>query len=433
MNKNLFYLLSLMLFSCAVKKTETNSQTPLHYQLNSEFNKQHHVGFILKDLQTGQVVFEQNADKNFSVSSNIRLFTLFTALNTLQDSVPSFQYIVKGDSLVLWPMGDPTFLHPDFAAQPAFDFLKNSGKNIYLVNGRYKGQKYGNGWPWDNYSSGNQTEIRDFPIYGNVISYMVKPNGTARLCPDLPSLFYAEITEDARAKSVRRSLSGNNLYVPTNLPTGYVQRIPIVFNKNLTESLLTDTLLASGYATTSVVDIPWKPVAANAKQFYNSKASQVYKELLNSESNLIAEHLMLNCAVSEGGEMSLQAGKDIAKKYLQGIVNEKNYLWVDASGLSSDNIASPRTLVNLLEKIRHNVADDVKLLAMFPQYLAEGKQPYVFAQLGKARAVYNLSGYIMGKSGKKYAFSYLNNHLLKPEAEIKSEIEKNLLLVHSNF
>lgn len=435
MKKILPYVLLyfILLVSCTAKKTDSNSKKVFHEQIISGFDQQHHVGFILKDLQTGEVVFEKDADKSFNSSSNIRLFTLYTALNVLEDSIPTFQYSLKGDSLLLWPMADPTFLHPDFPSQPAFDFLKNSGKNIYLVNGRYKGNKFGNGWGWDNYTSGNQTEIRDLPIYGNVISYVVDGNKTATLSPDLPSLFYSELKEDSNTKTVRRSVSGNNLYVPASLSAGYTQKIPIAFNNTLTESLLTDTLLANGYAITSVIGIPWQPVSENAKIVYNNSALSLYKRMLITETNLEAEHLLLNCAALSGGEMSFLAGKRLANKYLSGVLEEKSYRWEDACGLSPNNLASPRVFATLLEKIDAKIADREKLLSLFPAHLANNQQAFAFAQEAKTTTVYNVTGYLIGKSGKTYAFSYLNNNIVKPESEIKSEIEKNLLLIHSNF
>src|SRR5690606_9241391 len=110
----------------------------------------------------------------------------------------------------------------------------------------------------------------------------------------------------ASSKSIRRSFAGNNLYVPEHLSPGYSQKIPIVFSKSLTESLLTDTLLAAGYATTSVTGIPWEPVPTNAKICYNAKTEDVYRMLLKNSDSFIAEHLLLNSAVLSGKEMSLK-------------------------------------------------------------------------------------------------------------------------------
>src|SRR6476661_331690 len=121
-------LFCLLFISCTIKKPSLTGSAEIVNQLNSPVNKQHHIGFVLKDLSSGKVVESYQADKNFTAASNIKLFTFWAGLNMLGDSIPSLQYVISKDSLIIWPMADPTFLHPDFKNQPSFDFLKNSGK-----------------------------------------------------------------------------------------------------------------------------------------------------------------------------------------------------------------------------------------------------------------------------------------------------------------
>lgn len=441
MPKLLYSFTALLLISCSAQKPGFNTKNPLYHQLNQEADNQH-TGFILKDLDNGNIVFEQDADKNFNITSNTKLFTLYAGLQVLKDSVPSFQYVISSDSLLLWPMADPTFLHSDFEQQPAFDFLKNSGKDIYLVNGRYRGSKFGKGWAWDNYNSNFQTEITDFPIYGNVISYCVDENGTSKLFPDLSAMYFAEVTSKASLKEVKRSFTSNNLYVPKQSVPGYNQKIPIFFNDNLKESLLTDTLLASGYATTSVSGISWIPVPSNAKILYNTLINDVYREMLKQDNHFIAEHLMLNYTAYSGKEMSFAEASNSAKKTFTDL-KENSYYWADGSGLSPENLASPRTLVTILSQIRNKLNNDNLLFSLFSQGGKDGTlahmfknipEVFVYAQAGsQSKGTYNISGYLIGKSGKKYAFSYLNNHLVKSEKAIKSDVERVLGYIYQHY
>ena len=134
MNRLLSFLLLSALFiqPCIAQKKKKQSEANLLANKFAEANKPYLSGFLLKELQSGQTVYELNANKSFVLGSNTKIFTLLGGLHILKDSVPSFQYNIHGDSLLIWPMGDPTFLHSEFKAQPAFEFLKNSGKNIYL-------------------------------------------------------------------------------------------------------------------------------------------------------------------------------------------------------------------------------------------------------------------------------------------------------------
>lgn len=426
--------------SCASQKHVTSPQQVISNQLNTEITKQHHVGFLLKDLETGKVVLEQNADKNFIAASNMKLFNLYVGLNMLGDSVPSFQYIVKGDSLLIWPMADPTFLHPAFKDQKAFDFLKNSGKNIYIVGGRYKGQKYGRGWAWDDYNESYQAEITDFPLYGNVVSCSQDSSGVLKLLPDLSSLYFSELSTSKSSTTIKRNTSGNNLSIPARLKIGYKQSLPISFNKNILESLLTDTLLATGLITSSVNTLPWRPVPAQAKIVYNANTKDVFTQMLHASDNFIAEQLLLNYAAANNLEMNGTTVISTASLYFSAL--KSSYQWVDGSGLSRLNLASPQVMVEVLEKIRAKVNNEQELFSLLPaggksgnlkNMFTANSETFIYAKSGSLSNNFNLSGYLIGKSGKRYVFSYLNNNFIKPVSEIKVEVERALTFVHEQY
>lgn len=435
-----FSFLTLAFLSCSPKKELISNKNSLVSQLNSETNKQHHVGFILKDLESHKVVFEQNADKNFIAASNIKLLNFYAGLNMLGDSVPSFQYSIKGDSLLVWPMADPTFLHPSFKSQKAFDFLKNSGKNIFIVSGRYKGEKYGRGWAWDDYNESYQAEITEFPLYGNVMHCSQDSIGGLKFFPDLSSLYYSESSVNKAALSIKRNIDGNNIEVPEVIKKGYKQTLPISFNQGILESLLSDTLLATGLITTSVTILPLRNVPADAKTIYNVKTSEVFEKMLKDSDNFIAEQMLLNYAVANNMEMN---GKIVINKAAQYFPEIKSAAqWVDGSGLSRLNLVTPKLMVDLLEKIKVKVANEQQLFSYLPaggksgtlkNMFTANPQTFIYAKSGSLSNNYNLSGYLLGKSGKHYAFSYLNNNYLKPGKEIKAEVEKFLTFVYEHY
>ena len=59
--------------------------------------------------------------------------------------------------------------------------------------------------------------------------------------------------------------------------------------------------------------------------------------------------------------------------------------------------------------------------------------PFVFAKSGSLSNNYNLSGYLIGKSGKKFVFSFMNNSFLNPTADIRNEVERVLTFIHDNY
>lgn len=433
---------AILFISCAVKKPLNSATSQLiKNELLSAVNSQHHVGFILKDLSSGNIILEQNADKNFTAASNIKIFTLWAGLNMLGDSIPTFSYIINKDSLIIWPMADPTFLNAKFIEQTAFNLLKNSGKDIYIVNGRYKGEKFGKGWAWDDYNESFQAEITELPLYGNMMVAKRNSAGKMEFMPDLSSLYFSETNVSNTAKTIRRNTDNNNLIIPSSLVSGYQQNLPIHFNKNISESLLTDTLLATGLITSSVITLPWRAVPANAKIVFTAKADSVYKQMLHDSDNFIAEQLMLNYAASNNLEMNTETViKQAELKFLKDVTGKIN--WVDGSGLSRLNSISPRATLAVLEKIDTKI-DENRLFNLFPaggksgtiknMFKLDDGSTYIYAKSGSLSNTYNLSGFLIGKTGKKYAFSYLNNNYLKPTAAIKAEVEKVLKLVYNNY
>ena len=441
MNKFFIPVIAFLLISCATQKKQTSSTLPvsLSSELHTAATKQAHIGFILKDISDDRIVFQDNADKNFIAASNIKLLNFLVGLNMLRDSVPSIQYIIKKDSLIIWPMADPSFLHSDFSRQKAFEFIKNSGKDIYIVSGRYKGQKYGNGWAWDDFNESFQPEITAFPIYGNVIKCEQDAVKGLKLSPDLASLYFAELKVKGSEPTIRRQVDNNNITIPKGLVNGYKQYIPIQFNRNIFESLLTDTLLATGMTTSNVTTIPNRPVPSNTKTIFNVSAMEVYEKMLQNSDNFLAEEMLLNYAAAN--DMEINSQKLIETAIAQYLSPDDVVKWVDGSGLSRLNLASPQSMVNILQKISLKLNNEKLLFSTLAtggksgtlkNMFTEG-EPFVFAKSGSMSGVYNLSGYLIGASGKKYAFSYMSNHFTGPVKNMQKEVEGFLNVVRTKY
>src|SRR5690606_3268577 len=80
--------------------------------LESEFYKNHFVGFYLQDAETGQELMNYNGEKLFTPASNVKILSLYAAMKTLKDSIPALRYEYKNEDLYIQGLGDPTFLHP---------------------------------------------------------------------------------------------------------------------------------------------------------------------------------------------------------------------------------------------------------------------------------------------------------------------------------
>src|ERR1041385_414875 len=124
----------------------------------------HFTGFALYDMDAKKMIYELNSDKFFTPASNTKLFTFYTCLKILGDSIPALKYITRNDSLIFWATGDPAFLHTDLKGVKGYDLLKNSDKKLFFSTGQYQNDFFGNGWAWNDYNDDYQAEITELPM-----------------------------------------------------------------------------------------------------------------------------------------------------------------------------------------------------------------------------------------------------------------------------
>ncbi|OYY04649.1 MAG: hypothetical protein B7Y76_02200 [Sphingobacteriia bacterium 35-40-5] len=169
-------------------------------------------------------------------------------------------------------------------------------------------------------------------------------------------------------------------------------------------------------------------------------ADTLYKKMLLPSDNFIAEQILLNIAASRGMEMNTVVVIDYVKKNFLADLPDKA-VWVDGSGLSRQNLFTPRSMVRLCEKIYDELGDQDRLFDLLPQggktgtlkNLFKADKPYVFAKTGSLSNNHNLSGYLITASGKKLIFSFMNNNFTRPTAEIRSEMEKLITQIYKNY
>src|SRR5699024_2909659 len=115
------------------KETHTIEKNPLAQIFkNSDVLSSYFVGFELYDPQTNKVIYAQNEKKYFTPASNTKLYTFYTGLKYLPDKLPALKYIIRGDSLIFWGTGDPSFLRNGRDNGNVYHFLANSTKDLYF-------------------------------------------------------------------------------------------------------------------------------------------------------------------------------------------------------------------------------------------------------------------------------------------------------------
>lgn len=426
-------LVVLLLSACSVNK-KIARQVDKTFK-NSSVVNQYHVGFALYDLANEEMIYGKNEDKYFTPASNTKLFTFYGGLMMLKDSIPSLRYVEKGDSLIFWGTGDPSFLQSQLQGTNAYHFLKNTTKKLFFSPGRYTGSFYGNGWSWDDYNDYYQAEINEFPVMGNLLQLKAQQNKLQVS----PKLFATCLVPDSISNKTRFSVTrefNQNIfrYPALQIPENYRQEVPYKITTAITLNLLSDTLH-------KLVDVIKMDMPESAKTVYSIKKDAVLKEMMLPSDNFIAEQLLLVYANEHAATLSSQdAISYIQKNYLKDLPDQP--IWVDGSGLSRGNLFTPRSVVILLKKIYKEVNNQERLFDMFPAggkvgtlknaYPATDK-PFVFGKTGTLSNVHNQSGYVITKKGKIFLYAFMNNNFVQPTAEVRKEMGRIVTMIHERY
>jgi D-alanyl-D-alanine carboxypeptidase/D-alanyl-D-alanine-endopeptidase (penicillin-binding protein 4) len=222
--------------------------------------------------------------------------------------------------------------------------------------------------------------------------------------------------------------------LPTiSVPSGFSQTVPFKVSDQVLSVLLKEKI--PGFSGSFPLK---KPV--NTKTWYSIPTDTLYRHMLLPSDNFIAEQILLNIAASNGMEMNTSVVIDhVIKKYLSDLPDQVQ--WVDGSGLSRQNLFTPRSMVRLCEKIYDEVGDEKRLFDLLPQggktgtlkNLYKSEKPFVFAKTGSLSNNHNLSGFLVTGKGQRVIFSFMNNNYTRPTAEVRSEMERILTFINQNY
>ncbi|MBL1408590.1 D-alanyl-D-alanine carboxypeptidase [Sphingobacterium faecale] len=397
----------------------------------------HHFGFSLYDLDSSRFVFGKQEDQHFTPASNTKVFTLFTALKTIGDSIPGIQYVQRGDSLIFWGTGDPTFLHPKLDTRRVYDFLHSAeAKYLYYVPQSSSEPAYREGWAIEDYAYDYQPEVASFPIYGNVVRF--KASGKDLIA--IPSYFNTTVGISDRSSkyfSVTRALNSNRFdRSALSVPSGYGSSKPFIWSDSLLVKLLQDTLHRP------IEALPGYEKPADIKTLYSSPRNHVLREMMLPSDNFLAEHLTMVAAdIRYQGFYTDSLRTEIHKTYYSHFLDSIELR--DGSGLSTYNSVSPRSMIQVLLEIKKLIPDENQRYLFFPAggvdgtlknaYALDQGTPFVWAKTGTIHAVHCQSGYIVTRTGRRYAFSFLNNNFITSTSNIRKEMVKIMTFIRQNY
>lgn len=399
----------------------------------AESQLQEHLGFYLYDLTSKKAKLDYNGAKYFTPASNTKIFTFYTSLRLLGDSICSLKYVRHGDSLIFQEMGDPSFLYGHvFDNGRTFQFLKQHQGGIFFSADNFQTPAMGSGWAWDDYNDYYSVERSAFPIYGNLIS--IKKH-VEEVLVFQPQLFEADFTKsnvEHANEEIIRGIDSNQLTYFNGKRKSKEWSIPFRTSDSLTRQLLRDTLSKN-------VDLIHRSRLDSFQLLKSVPADSLYKVMMQDSDNFIAEQLLLQCAAVVSDTLKPEIAIRYATTNLLKDLPDPPQ-WVDGSGLSRFNLFTPRSIASLWQKIYEIVPQDrlFKLLAVggkngtIKNYF-KSDTPYVFGKTGSLNNVCSLSGFVVTKKGKIFIFSLMNNNFISPSSDVRKKMEQIINDVHDKF
>ena len=438
------------------------------------------LGILIVDAQSGQTIYDWNADKYFTPASNTKLFTTTLAMSTLG---PDYRFRttlethgtldasgrLRGD-LILVGRGDPDFSnrHMPFDAKIPFDGPPDKpladladaivAKGVKEIDGDVVGDD--SYFPYAPYPEG--WEVGDVPFYygapvsaicldDNSLDVKVAPGDrlgapawiTTEPWPGYDVYAY-DITTGPRDSQMRSDIvedyGSKKFLVRGSIPLGHAPvdlALAMPDPADYAANVLKQLLEARGVRVTGVARAQHAPPPPEGKPLDPPPAAEQAEPLVLAEhdsppliqivrvlnkvsQNLHAELLLRAVAKQKTGVGSLAAGLQVEKEFLLSIGVPVGDVEVDdGSGLSRENLVTPRAVVDLLEYVRKQSWADAYLTTLpiagvdgtlDDRMVGTPAAGRVEAKTGSVEHTQALSGFATTLGGEHLVFSLFDNH-----------------------
>ena len=418
--------IAMVLSGCSVRQAQKTL-------LSSEGVKGAHIGIAIYNDTKGQWLTKYQSDHYFTPASNTKILATYLGLQFLGDSLPGWKMSENADTLFLMPLGDPSFMHPEFKYQPVVDIIKSTNKQVVIVgNNQDQFEIFGSGWSWADYAEDYQPERSRMPIYGNVVHFY---QSNKKLEAIKPFYFFKDIVDLGKVeeKNWSRSRTGNRFFTTNeNNKSKYFQvpfsqeDMPMVKALELLNDTLGKTISFQKQST-----LP----ATSYKTIKTVATDSLLKIMMLRSDNFYADQIVLMASEQLFGKMDDAALLDSTKKLFFADLPQK-MRWADGSGLSRYNLNTPENYIAILQQMQAKFGE-ARVKNIFEKGGEGTISAYyknfpgtMYAKTGTLGGQVALSGFIYTPKLQKLYFSVLvANHMSPTSTQVRRAVETYLTSV----
>ncbi len=425
-----------------------NIQNFVEHSLSSRYQAAPHVGIIVRSLDSGEIIYQKNAEKLMVPASVQKLLTAIAALvylgpnltfstSLLTDATNIHNGVIDGNLVVKFS-GDPSLRAADLSQlfrQLAAQGIHQINASIFVDNDDYNSAPYGPGWVKKDFMYHYAAPLNAIIINENSFNLTLRPsqvNQRAQVTSNLPPNA-AHFQNSLVTTNARRSCSvaiesdqHNNYRVSGCLVKSWGVQTSLLAVKDpnsYAKSLVHLSLQQNHIRFNGTIKMHHDPAAQKTLVVHQSAPlKELIIRMLKKSDNIFANTLLkkigqLYFHTAGTWENGVQAVKDILSEHAH--INFNNSVILDGAGLSPYNLITPNQLSALLHYAYHDQKVAPYLLTALPLAGVDGTLKHRMRSLtphfqlrgktGTLQSVSALAGYLVTSKNHRLSFVIMVN------------------------
>jgi len=417
---------------------------------NSKLSKNSIVSVSIREIQSGKIVYQRDANLLLHPASTLKAFTTPVVLNVLGANYKLSTGIYKDNkgNIYLKLCGDPQLTAEDISK--LLRTFKSKGYNaisgsLLIDDTAIDNIPWGVGWMWDDENNPYMPKYNAYNLNRNLITVKISPTLPNQKPKIVISPYYAvkiinnAVTLNKNSISAERKIWKNaeTIYVEGKISSVTNKIIPVAnpenfFKYQLTKAIKDNKIYFSGQYKKAKLPLN----AILITEIPHNLLEEV--KITNKNSDNLAAETLLKIA---GGRYTAQAGsienglKAFNAFYNKLGVDTSEILIVDASGVSQNDLITANWMTNALTKLykisnfaayKSTLATPAEIGTLQNRLLnLKGR---LFGKTGTNAGVSAITGYVTDKCGNTFAFSIIIQNF-KDSSKPAKELEDAILQI----